>query len=94
MALAIELAAARLPALGLDGLEAGLDDQLRLLAGGRRLNDRHRSLRSTLDWSYALLTDSERVLLRRVCVFTSPFTVDAATALLSGWAPAPGSRRG
>ena len=88
MALAIELAAARLPALGLDGLEAGLDDQLRLLAGGRRLNDRHRSLRSALDWSYALLPDSERAILRRVCVFTSPFTVDAATALLSGWAPA------
>ena len=40
VALAIELAAARLPVLGLDGLEAGLDDRLRLLAGGRRLDDR------------------------------------------------------
>src|SRR5207248_6156243 len=56
MALAIELAAARLPALGLDGLEAGLADQLRLLTGGQRVDDRHRSLRSTLDWSHALLT--------------------------------------
>src|SRR5262249_29896651 len=53
VALAIELAAARLPVLGLDGLEAGLDDRLGLLTGGRRLDDRHRSLRSALDWSYA-----------------------------------------
>ena len=58
VALAIELAAARLPALGLDGLEAGLADRLRLLAGGRRLDDRHRSLRSALDWSHALLAEA------------------------------------
>ena len=51
MALAIELAAARLPALGLDGLEAGLNDRLQLLTGGSRVDDRHRSLRSELDWS-------------------------------------------
>lgn len=88
MALAIELAAARLPALGLDGLEAGLDDRLRLLAGGRRLDDRHRSLRSALDWSYALLTEAERAILRRVSVFATPFTTDAAAALLAGWPPA------
>ena len=74
VALAIELAAARLPALGLDGLEAGLDDRLRLLTGGRRLDDRHRSLRSALDWSYALLTEAERAILRRVSVFATPFT--------------------
>lgn len=88
MALAIELAAARLPALGLDGLEAGLDDRLGLLAGGRRLDDRHRSLRSALDWSYALLSESERAILRRVSVFAAPFTADAAEALLAGWSPA------
>ena len=58
MALAIELAAARFPSLGLDGLEAGLPDRLRLLTGGSRVDDRHRSLRSTLDWSYALLDGS------------------------------------
>ena len=81
MALAIELAAARLPALGLDGLEAGLDDRLRLLAGGRRLDDRHRSLRSALDWSYALLPEAERAILRRVSVFATPFSTDAAAAL-------------
>ncbi|HEY1643053.1 MAG TPA: LuxR C-terminal-related transcriptional regulator [Streptosporangiaceae bacterium] len=88
VALAIELAAARLPALGLDGLEAGLDDQLGLLAGGRRLDDRHRSLRSALDWSYALLTETERAILRRVSVFAAPFTAAAAAALLAGWTPA------
>ncbi|SHM72465.1 ATP-binding protein [Cryptosporangium aurantiacum] len=87
MALAIELAAARLPALGLDGLEAGLDDRLRLLTGGRRVDDRHRSLRSALDWSHALLTVPERAVLRRTSVFATPFTADAASALLTGWPP-------
>ena len=88
VALAIELAAARLPVLGLDGLEAGLDDRLRLLAGGRRLDDRHRSLRSALNWSYALLDEAERAILRRVSVFATPFTAQAAAALLTGWPPA------
>jgi predicted ATPase len=91
VALAIELAAARLPVLGLDGLEAGLDDRLRLLAGGRRLDDRHRSLRSALDWSYALLTETERAILRRVSVFATPFTGQAAAAALAGWLPAGAS---
>ena len=88
VALAIELAAARLPVLGLDGLEAGLDDRLGLLTGGRRLDDRHRSLRSALDWSYALLTEAERAILRRVCVFATAFTAQAAAVLLAGWPPA------
>src|SRR5579859_652782 len=87
VALAIELAAARLPALGLDGLESGLDDRLRLLAGGRRLDDRHRSLRSALNWSYALLTEAEQAILRRVSTFAAPFTAEAAAALLDGWPP-------
>ncbi len=69
MALAIELAAARYPSLGLDGLEAGLADRLRLLTGGPRIDDRHRSLRSTLDWSYALLDEPDQAVLRRVSVF-------------------------
>ena len=91
VALAIELAAARLPVLGLDGLEAGLDDRLGLLTGGRRLDDRHRSLRSALDWSYALLTTAEQAILRRVSVFATPFTAQAAAALLAGWPPAGAS---
>jgi len=74
MALAIELAAARFPSLGMDGIETGLADRLRLLTGGRRIDDRHRSLRSTLDWSYALLEEADRAVLRRVSVFAAPFT--------------------
>ena len=89
MALAIELAAARFPSLGLDGLEAGLADPLRLLAGGPRINDRHRSLRSTLDWSYALLDEPDQAVLRRVSVFAGPFTANAAAAVLAGWPPVP-----
>ena len=88
MALAIELTAARLPSLGLDGIEAGLADRLRLLTGGRRMNERHRSLRSTLDWSYALLAGPDRAVLRRVSVFAAPFTAGAAAAMLAGWPPA------
>ena len=80
MALAIELAAARYASLGLDGLEAGLSDRLRLLTGGPRIDDRHRSLRSTLDWSYALLEEPDQSVLRVVSVFASPFTVAAAAA--------------
>ena len=89
MALAIELAAARFPSLGLDGLEAGLADRLRLLAGGQRLDGRHRSLRSTLDWSYALLDEPGRAVLRRVSVFAGPFTASAAAVLLTDWPPVP-----
>ncbi len=86
IALAIELAAARLPTLGLDGLAAGLSDQLRLLAGGPRAEDRHRSVRATLDWSHALLDSADQALLRRVSVFVAPFTA-AAAAEVAGFAP-------
>ncbi|MCX5206473.1 LuxR C-terminal-related transcriptional regulator [Streptomyces sp. NBC_00237] len=78
MALAIELAAARWPTLGLDGLTAGLGDQLRVLSGGPRAADRHRSVRAALDWSHDLLSPADRALLRRVSVFVAPFTAQAA----------------
>jgi predicted ATPase/DNA-binding CsgD family transcriptional regulator len=87
VALAIELAAARYPSLGLDGLEAGLADRLWLLTGGPRIDDRHRSLRSTLDWSYALLDEPERAVLRRVSVFAGPFTATGAGVVLADWLP-------
>ena len=87
MALAIELTAARVPSLGLDGIEAGLADRLRLLIGGRRINERHRSLRATLDWSYALLDERDQAVLRRISVFAAPFTTDAAAAVVGRWAP-------
>ena len=87
MALAIELAAARLPSLGLDGLEAGLADRLLLLTGGSRLDDRHRSLRSALDWSYALLDEPDRALLRRVSTFAGPIAARSVAEVLDGWDP-------
>ena len=89
MALAIELAAARFPSLGLDGLEAGLADRLRLLTGGPRIDDRHRSLRSTLDWSYALLDEPDQAVLRRVSVFAGPFTAARRPRWSADWPPVP-----
>jgi predicted ATPase/DNA-binding CsgD family transcriptional regulator len=86
VALAIELAAARLPTLGLDGLAGILSDQLRLLTGGARADDRHRSVRAMLDWSHSLLEPADRTLLRRIAVFVAPFTVDAA-GQVAGFAP-------
>ena len=83
MALAIELAAARVPVLGVAGLEAGLADRLDLLTGGKRIDDRHRSLRSALDWSWAMLEPDDQAALRRVSVFASPFTADEASTVMS-----------
>ncbi|MGW4353841.1 ATP-binding protein [Nocardia sp. NPDC004582] len=80
VALAIELAAARWTSLGLDGLTAGLDDQLRMLSGGARADDRHRSVRAALDWSHALLEPEDRTVLRRISVFMAVFPVEAAAA--------------
>jgi predicted ATPase/DNA-binding CsgD family transcriptional regulator len=81
MALAIELAAARVPSLGLDGLIAGLDRRLRLLTSGAGVADRHRSLRDAIAWSYDLLAPPDAALLRGVSVFTSWFDVDSAVAV-------------
>ena len=87
MALAIELTAARFSSLGIDGIEAGLADRLRLMTGGRRVDDRHRSLRSALDWSYALLSELDQAVMRRLCVFAAPFTAAAAAEVIA-WEPA------
>ncbi|MFF4415742.1 ATP-binding protein [Streptosporangium sp. NPDC001559] len=83
MALAIELAAARYPTLGLDGLTAALSHPLRMLTGGSRAEDRHRSVRAALDWSHTLLEPSDRALLRQVSLFVAPFT-SAAAAEVAG----------
>jgi predicted ATPase len=80
--LAIELAAARTATLGVEGVAARLDDRFRLLRGGHRTALlRHQTLRATLDWSYELLPESERVVLRRLAVFAGGFTLEAATAI-------------
>jgi predicted ATPase/DNA-binding winged helix-turn-helix (wHTH) protein len=88
--LAIELAAARAAALGIEGLAARLDDRFRLLAGGRRTAlPRHQTLRATLDWSYELLPEPERVILRRLGVFAGVFSLEAAIAVIASLGIAP-----
>jgi non-specific serine/threonine protein kinase len=82
--LAIELAAARIKVLSVDEIAARLDDRFSLLtAGSRTAIPRHQTLRATIDWSYDLLTESERVLFRRLSVFTGGFTLEAAEAVCS-----------
>jgi predicted ATPase/DNA-binding XRE family transcriptional regulator/Tfp pilus assembly protein PilF len=76
--LAIELAAARVPALGLSQISARLSERLRILSGGSRLDSpRHQTLRAAIDWSYALLDTRERVLLERLSVFAGGWTSEA-----------------
>jgi predicted ATPase len=83
--LAIELAAARLAALPLEQLAARLDDRFRLLSGGSRTAmPRQQTLRATLDWSYELLGEPERLLLRRLAVFAGGWTLEAAEAVCAG----------
>jgi predicted ATPase/DNA-binding winged helix-turn-helix (wHTH) protein len=78
--LAIDLAAARVAALGLQHVAAGLDDRLGMLTGGRRTAlPRHQTLRATLDWSYQLLPEPERLVMRRLAVFAGDFTAEAAS---------------
>jgi predicted ATPase/DNA-binding CsgD family transcriptional regulator len=81
MPLAIELAAARGASLGMSGLMAALDDVMRLVAGRRCTDGRHRSLRTVIGWSYQLLDEEERRLFRRLAVFSGSFDLAAATAV-------------
>ena len=85
MPLAIELAAARVRALSLAEIVDGLHDRFRLLTGGSRTAvRRQQTLRASVDWSYALLTEPERVLFRRLAVFLGGFDLDAAQAVAGG----------
>jgi len=82
MPLAIELAAARVEALGVAQLADRLDDRFALLAGADRLAaGRHRSLAAAVEWSYRLLDETERRVFRAVSVFPGPFTLAAAAAV-------------
>jgi predicted ATPase/DNA-binding SARP family transcriptional activator len=82
MPLAIELAAARLRTMTAAQIAERLDDRFRLLvAGSRTALPRHQTLRGVVDWSWDLLDDGERVLLRRLAVFTGGATVAAAEAV-------------
>lgn len=82
MPLAIELAAARVRALSLDEIVESLHDRFRLLTGGRRTAvRRQQTLRASVDWSHALLTEPERVLFRRLAPFMGGFDLAAARAV-------------
>ena len=85
MPLAIELAAARLRSLTVDEVAERLDDRFALLTGGSRTAlPRHQTLRAAVDWSWDLLEEPERVLLRRLSVFTGGATVETAERVCSG----------
>ena len=85
MPLAIELAAARVRALSLAEILDSLHDRFRLLTGGARTAvRRQQTLRASVDWSHALLTEPERVLFRRLAVFLGGFDLDAAQAVAGG----------
>jgi predicted ATPase/class 3 adenylate cyclase len=80
--LALELAAARVKALSPDQIASRLGDSFRLLTGGSRTAmPRQQTLEATMAWSYDLLSDAERALLRRLSVFVGGFTVEAAEAV-------------
>jgi predicted ATPase/class 3 adenylate cyclase/DNA-binding CsgD family transcriptional regulator len=83
--LAIELAASRVRVLSLTEIRDSLQDRFRLLTGGSRTAvRRQQTLRASVDWSHALLTEPERVLFRRLAVFVGGFNLDAAQAITGG----------
>ncbi len=85
MPLAIELAAARLRTMSIDQLASRLDDRFRLLTGGSRTAlPRHQTLRAVVDWSWTLLTDAERLVLRRLSVFSGGASLEAAERVCAG----------
>ena len=82
--LAIELAAARVPLLGVSGVHGRLHERFRMLSGGARVAlRRHQTLRETLDWSHGLLSREERAVFRRAGVFAGSFTLPAAQQALA-----------
>jgi len=83
--LAIEMAASRLRALPVEQIASRLDDRFRLLTtGARTALPRHQTLRATMDWSHDLLSEAERILLRRLSVFAGGWSLEAAEAVCAG----------
>ena len=83
--LAIELAAVRLKGMTAQQIAERLKDRFELLTGGNRMTiPRHQTLRAALDWSYDLLSDAERSLLRRLSVFAGGFTLEAVQFIWAG----------
>ena len=85
IALAIELAAPRLRTMSIEELNSHLDDRFGILTGGHRTAlPRHRTLRSLIDWSYDLLSSAEKIMLRRIAVFSGGLMVDSAEFVCAG----------
>jgi predicted ATPase len=83
--LAIELAAARVRVFSLEQIASRLDDRFRLLTSGQRTAmSRQQTLQATVDWSYVLLSEPERAVLRRLSVFAGGWTFEAAESVGSG----------
>jgi non-specific serine/threonine protein kinase len=83
--LALELAAVRVRGMGVAYLDARLDDRFRLLTGGdRAMPSRQQALQTSLEWSYSLLSEPERVVLRRLGIFVGPFSLEAAESVCAG----------
>jgi predicted ATPase/DNA-binding CsgD family transcriptional regulator len=81
MALGIELAAARVPSFGIDGIRRAIKEGHEFLSVGHVIDERHGSLHAAIDWSYRLLDADQQVLLRSVSIFAAPFELTAAAAL-------------
>ena len=82
--LSLEMAAARVPSLGLEGLRSSLDARLQVLSTGVRTSDaRHQTLRSTVAWSVGLLDEPERQVFQRLGVFAGGFSLNAAMAVVA-----------
>jgi predicted ATPase len=82
--LALELAAARVGSLSIEEINARLSDRFKLLTGGLRTALPHQqTLRATLDWSYGLLAEQERAVLRRLAIFVDGFRLEAASRIAS-----------
>jgi predicted ATPase/class 3 adenylate cyclase len=83
--LAIELATARIKMMSVEQISKRLDDRFRLLTGGARTAlPRQQTLRALIDWSYDILSDNERLLLRRLSVFAGGWTLEAAEEVCAG----------
>lgn len=93
MPLALELAAVRVRGMGVAYMSTRLNDRFRLLTGGDRATaSRQQALHTSLDWSYSLLPEAERVVLRRLGVFVGSFSLEAAEAVCAGEYANPSGR--
>jgi non-specific serine/threonine protein kinase len=89
--LALELAAARVRAMSVEQIATRLNNELELLSGSSRTaQSRQQTLRATLDWSYALLSEAERSLLKRLSVFAGGYSMEAAEQVCRGAGVAEG----